>query len=260
MSNSVLNFYDQLSEDYHLIFEDWDASVRRQGKILDRIIGNHLDLPRHCRKVFDCSCGIGTQAIGLALLGYVVHATDLSPKAVTRAEIEAQRLGANLTFGVADFRSLNYQVEGSFKVVISCDNSLPHLLDNDDLVLALKNIWDKLDNDGLFLASMRDYDQLLQEKPHATTPVVYDDQHRKRIVFQIWDWNRDNNIYILEHFIVQKDGDTWKTDCRSTTYRALLRGELSLILSEIGFSEINWRLPDETEYYQPIVTARKLIR
>ena len=54
MSDSVLNFYDQLSEDYHLIFEDWDVSVKRQGKILDQIIGNHLNQPRHN---IDCSCG-----------------------------------------------------------------------------------------------------------------------------------------------------------------------------------------------------------
>ena len=188
MSCSVINFYDQLAEDYHLIFENWDASVKRQGKILDRIIGNTLNLSRHNVKVLDCSCGIGTQAIGLAMLGYNVHATDLSPNAVSRAEREAQRLGANLSFGVADFRSINKQVEGSFNVVISCDNSLPHLLDHDDLKLALKNIWSKLEYGGLFLASIRDYDQLLQEKPHATTPAVYDNQNGKRIVFQVWDW------------------------------------------------------------------------
>jgi len=57
MSGSVLNFYDQLSEDYHLIFEDWDVSVKWQGKMLDQIIGNHLNQPRHNIKVFDCSCG-----------------------------------------------------------------------------------------------------------------------------------------------------------------------------------------------------------
>lgn len=188
MSSSVLDFYDQLAKDYHLIFEDWDASVTRQGEVLDRIIGNNLDLPRNYTKVLDCSCGIGTQAIGLGLLGYKVHATDLSPNAVSRAKREAQRLGADLTVGVADFRSLNDQVEGSFDVVISCDNSLPHLLDFDDLKLALKNIWCKLEYGGLFLASIRDYDELLKEKSHATKPTVHNDQNGKRIVFQVWDW------------------------------------------------------------------------
>ena len=60
MSDSVLNFYNQLAEDYHLIFEDWDTSVRRQGKVLDLIIRNYSDQPAVIMKVLDCSCGIGT--------------------------------------------------------------------------------------------------------------------------------------------------------------------------------------------------------
>lgn len=35
-------------------------------------------------KLLDCSCGIGTQAIGLALVVYNVTATDLSEKAIKR--------------------------------------------------------------------------------------------------------------------------------------------------------------------------------
>ena len=52
--------------------------------------------------VLDCLFGIGIRAIGLALLGYNVHTTDLSPKAVSRAEGETKRLEADLTFGVAN--------------------------------------------------------------------------------------------------------------------------------------------------------------
>lgn len=257
MSNSVLKFYDELAEDYHLIFQDWDTSVRRQGKVLEQLIGNHFNRPRQCLKVLDCSCGIGTQAIGLALSGYYVHATDLSPNAVSRAEMEAQRLGASLTFGVADFRLLNSQVEGSFDVVISCDNSLPHLLNNDDLKLALRNIWDKLNHSGLLLCSIRDYDRLLEEKPRTTTPAVYEDDKGKRIVFQVWDWEENRNIYTINHFVIRQVGGAWGTKCQTTRYRALLRSELNLMLSEIGFSEITWHMPKETGYYQPIVITLK---
>lgn len=164
----------------------------------------------------DCSCGIGTQAIGLALLGYHVHATDLSPTAVSRAQREAHRLHANLTFGVADFCLLN-QVEGRFDVVISCDNSLPHLLNDDNLMKALRSIWDKIEYGGLFLASIRDYDQLLKDKPQCTTPTFYDDKRGKRIVFQLWNWEKEKNVYTLEHFILRENGNEWVTNSRSTT-------------------------------------------
>ena len=190
----MLDFYNQLAEDYHLIFEDWDTSVKRQGRVLDQIIQNQISISPNNLSVLDCSCGIGTQAIGLALLGYNVLATDFSTKAVSRAKREAKRLQANLTFGVADFRTLSDQVKGAFNIIISCDNSLPHLLDDTDLQLALRNIWSKLSDNAFFLASIRDYDQLLKEKPRATTPKVFNDETGKRIVFQICDWGINENI------------------------------------------------------------------
>ena len=100
----ALEFYDELADSYHLIGASWDDMVRTQGKVLDRLIREILRLDYI--KILDWSCGIGTQAIGLALQGYEVRATDLSPKAVARAELEAARLGAVVSFGVADFRHL----------------------------------------------------------------------------------------------------------------------------------------------------------
>ena len=43
---------------------------------------------------------------------------------------------------------------------------------------------------------------------------------------------------------------------RVAKYRALLREELSDILDKVGFSDIRWLMPEESGYYQPIVTAR----
>src|SRR4051812_32653480 len=97
-------FYDGFAPDYHLAYADrWDAAVERQGAVLDRLI--HAAVP-DAHDVLDCSCGIGTQAIGLALRGYAVRGTDLSGGAIARARAEAERLGAPVTFAVADIRDL----------------------------------------------------------------------------------------------------------------------------------------------------------
>jgi len=73
-------FYDALTPFYHLIYPDWHASIARQAQALDSIIrsagGSKL------RTVLDAACGIGTQSLGLAALGYEVTASDLSPAAV----------------------------------------------------------------------------------------------------------------------------------------------------------------------------------
>ena len=31
-------FYEELAEHYHLIFEDWDASMRRQGETIAKLL------------------------------------------------------------------------------------------------------------------------------------------------------------------------------------------------------------------------------
>src|SRR3954462_5268731 len=83
MDDSVRAFYDELAESYDLIYADWQGSMRRQAAALDRLIQEQHGPGPHA--ILDCACGIGTQAIGLALLGHTVHATDLSPNVVAPA-------------------------------------------------------------------------------------------------------------------------------------------------------------------------------
>lgn len=80
---SVRDFYDDLAHDYHLMFRDWDASMAYQAEVLGGLVRQSLGAGPHT--VLDCSCGIGTQAIGLALAGHQVVGSDLSPVAAARA-------------------------------------------------------------------------------------------------------------------------------------------------------------------------------
>lgn len=165
MTPSAQQCYDGLADEDHLMFADWRAAVVRQGEVLDRLIRRQVGTS--ASTVLDCACGIGTQAIGLATRGYTVHATDLSPAAVARAAREAPSFGAILTFGVADFRALETQITATFDVVLCCDNTLAHLLEDADLRVAVAQMRARLTPGGLLLASLRDYDQLVG--PSATT-------------------------------------------------------------------------------------------
>ena len=256
MNDSARQFYDELAEAYHLIFEDWEQSILRQGRILSNIIQKKYQ-KSFLLRILDCSCGIGTQAIGLAKYGYDLTATDISQNAVARANVEARKVGANIRFGVADMRCLASQVEGVFDIVISCDNSLPHIITDGELLASAQNMWAKLATPGFLLISIRDYDKIINEKPVATTPRVIDNSSGRRIIFQVWDWAKQGHIYTINHFIIQEDKGCWQTMCMKTTYRALLRKELSSILSKVGFVDIEWLDPEVSGFYQPIVIANK---
>ena len=248
-----MRFYDQLAGDYHLIFADWREAIQRQGDVFDGIIRRQLNgAPL---SVLDCSCGIGTPAIGLAERGYRVHGTDISAAAVERARREAEAAGVAATFGVADLRTLDAQVDGMFDIVMSCDNALPHLLSMEDVRLAVHNMRAKLRDGGLFLVSIRDYDALIIERPRSTAPRVFDGADGRRVVFQVWDWPDDGPTYTVTQFILRERQDGWETNSYATRYRALPRRELDEALDDAGFTDVTWLMSDESGYYQPIVMA-----
>ena len=109
-------FYDQLAPLYHLVYQDWDASIRRQGEQLAAVI--EAEWPG-TRSVLDVSCGIGTQAIGLAMQGYAVNGSDISELAVDRAMREAVKRGASIKFSVCDMRNAFAHHGPGFDVVVS---------------------------------------------------------------------------------------------------------------------------------------------
>ncbi|WP_235613076.1 class I SAM-dependent methyltransferase [Paenibacillus sp. LC231] len=193
--------------------------------------------------------------MGIAQHNFTVTATDLSPKSIERAKKEADKLGVHVHFDVADFRSLEQDIPGQFDVVLSADNAIPHLLSDEDLREASYNLYAKLRSNGLLVLSIRDYDEILQNRQRATLPRVMDEG--KRIVFQVWDWAEAGHRYITNQFIVQEIDGSWKTQVNSTSYRVLLRSELSTKLEEAGFTDIMWHMPSESGFYQPILTARK---
>jgi SAM-dependent methyltransferase len=243
-------FYDELAADYDALHVDWRASVREQGAVLDGLIRAELgDAPQ---RILDCACGIGTQAIGLALHGHDVLATDLSPGAVARAADEAEAMGAALATGVADFTRLAEEIDGTFACVLACDNSVAHLHEDDDLVRFAAGVAAKLVPGGLALVSLRDYAQLVAERAGGHPVRVGDGT----ISFQVWDWDDDGRAYEMRQFTLRGEGERWQTTCRRTRLRALLQDDVCGALAAAGLAEVRWRTPAESGYYQPVVTAR----
>ncbi|WP_145908462.1 class I SAM-dependent methyltransferase [Kitasatospora viridis] len=235
------------------MFRDWDASIAHQAEVLGALVRQQLGEGPHT--VLDCSCGIGTQAIGLALAGHRVVAGDLSPVAAARARTEAAGRGARLPALAADMRRLPFRA-GQFDVVLSADNSLPHLLTADDVRAALAQLRRVLREDGLLLLTVRDYDELRRTRPTSTPPQVAGTGDNQTITFQLWQWHEDGERYDLEHFQLLPNGTGWDTRVRRTTYWALTRAQLSDFAVQAGFEEPCWLEPAESGYYQPVLTAR----
>jgi glycine/sarcosine N-methyltransferase len=254
---SALAFYDGLADDYDALFDDWWTAAQDHGAIIDQVLRSH-GLVAGAR-MLDCACGIGTQALSLAALGYDVTGTDISPAAVERAAREAAARGIAIAVEPADMRALSEAVAGPFDAVIACDNSVPHLLDDADLDRALVSIHGVLGKGGLLLASIRDYDQLRATRPSGTAPVVRVRDGVRTLVGQAWEWHGDDERMRINLFVLRETApDEWTADVHTTWYRALTRATFTAALERNGFTAVQWLTPDESGYYQPIVTARSV--
>jgi SAM-dependent methyltransferase len=245
--------YDELADHYHLIFEDWEASMQLQAATLCPLLEAACG-PSRTVRVLDCACGIGTQALGLAQLGFQVSGCDVSPRAVERATLEASRRNLRLRSTVVNMLDMTSLGESCFDAVICMDNALPHLAGTEQLTEAAAQIRARLRSGGLLMASIRDYDHLITEKPRVQGPAFYSDHGRRRIVFQVWDWI-DDRRYTFHLYITREMKERWQTFHASAVYRAVLRNELTETLGKASFKNVRWRFPAETGFYQPIVLA-----
>ena len=251
MEEGVTRFYDSTAENHHLVFKDWNATINWQAGVFGpRIERGQTGSPLH---ILDCACGIGTQALGLAARGHVVTGTDISAAAVSRARREAQDRGLSIRFEVADMRDLSTIEESDFDAVLAADNALPHLQE-DGLRRAAESMSAKLKTGGVFVATVRDYDAVVAERPTVQPPSFFDDGGRRRIVHQIWDW-LDERTYRFHLYITRETDAGWTCDHYVSTYRALLRDELTAILVSAGFVDVRWLMPAESDFYQPVVLA-----
>ena len=151
----MVDFYNKLAPFYHLIYPNWEQSIDRQARHLDAVIRELWGDRVH--EVLDAACGVGTQAIGLAQLGYKVTACDLSPGAVARVQAEAGKRGLSIALSVADMRELSAQYDRPFDLIIACDNAVPPLLSDGEIGLAFREFYRCTKPGGGCLLSVRDY-------------------------------------------------------------------------------------------------------
>jgi 2-polyprenyl-3-methyl-5-hydroxy-6-metoxy-1,4-benzoquinol methylase len=245
-------FYDNMASQYDKLFQDWQATTHEQAIILDRIFKQE-GFDKEAR-VLDCACGIGTQAIGLAAQGYDVTASDISDGELAEARKRAEDNDVKIRFEHANFCALSDSFSEQFDIVIAMDNALPHMLTSADLESAVRSIVGQTKEGGIFVASLRDYDYLLEEKPSYSPPYIHKTEKGQRVSFQTWVWKNEN--YKLIQYIID-DEDTLQVSKFDCEYRATRREELTKMLKSNGCKEVSWKMPEETGFYQPVVVARR---
>jgi glycine/sarcosine N-methyltransferase len=243
------DFYDQLAPYYHLLYPDWNASIARQSRGLAHVL-DEFGVPAG-RHILDAACGIGTQTLGLAQLGYHVTASDLSPGAVARARQEAKARGLEVSFDVADLRQLSRTFAGPFAAVVVCDNSIPHLLSDEEIQTAFSECRRVLSPGGILLVSVRDYATIERRTPDLHSYGTRAIGGCTYAAEQSWEW--EGNEYALTLRLTEecKPSAPVIREFRSRYYAVDL-ATLERLLRAAGFAKI---LRRDAFFFQPLLVA-----
>ena len=249
----VSRFYDELADVYHLIYADWEQSIGRQATALDSIIRDQLGTGT--KSVLDASCGVGTQSLGLSQRGYSVTGSDFSARSIFRAQREAEKRRLSITFRVADIRQCDKAHKDQFDVVLSADNSIPHLLTDQDIRTAFQAMFRCTRTGGVVLITVRDYaseDRTpVQLRPYG----VRQTPEGRVIVFQLWEFEKDTDFYDLSmYFVVEPEAGRHRVITNKSRYYAVPIAKLRELLEEAGFTKVH-RIDDR--FFQPVLVGRK---
>jgi len=248
----IAAFYDQLAPYYHYVYADWEVSVTRQAAVLDSIIREFFSPPS--RTILDAACGIGTQSLGLAALGYAVTASDISYGAQERARHLAQQRNLAIDFHVADMRTLRAVIAETFDVVIACDNAVPHLLSDDDIRQAFHQFYVCTTPQGGCIISVRDYANLERGGRQIHLGPVHDIPDGRLFTFDAWDF--DGDYYDLTIYAVEDRGQAEAVTrvMRGGRYYWVTIHQLEQLLKQAGFKQV---VLLRERFFQPVLVGIK---
>lgn len=248
----IENFYDRLSPYYKYIFQDWDASVDRQAAVLDETIREYFGEKVH--SILDAACGIGTQTIGLAQKGYQLTASDISAEEIERARLEASKRKLDVTFLLADMRSLQKAFQRRFDLVIACDNAIPHLLSKKDIHRAFEQFYRTTTEQGGCIISVRDYDSMERGGRRLYPRQVHEVPQGRIVIFDCWDF--DGDFYEITMYIVEDTGQpVVKTHViHGGRYYCVSISILKELMEQAGFKDV---ITLKDRFFQPLLIGLK---
>lgn len=155
---SASDFYDELSEDY-VDMIGFSSKVESEREIFKNIVSEYK-----ITRCLDAGCGVGLHSIILSKLGVKVLGIDISASMIEKARELAQRFGVSAEFEVLDFSLIKEKYKEKFELVLCIGNTLPHLINEKDLLVALRNFYNALMPNGILIVQILNYDKIMENE------------------------------------------------------------------------------------------------
>ena len=232
--DNATSFYDALAPMFD-VMTDWDARLAAEGPFLAALLEE-----AGARRVLDAACGSGGHAIWLARQGYAVAGADVSPGMIALAREKAAAAGVDVPFVIAPLSNLqpptsNLQPPTPFDAVLCLGNSLPHLLTQADLIIALRGMAAMLRPGGVLVLQNLNYDLRWQRQPRWFMAQGGELDGQEVLVWRFADYDVPAGRIAFHIALFRKGAPDWRVEVHTTPQRPLFRDDLLAALAEAGF-------------------------
>lgn len=219
------DLYEKFAYDYDE-FGPIDEYLGDEKTFLNRIFSEH-----GVKNVLDCACGTGQHLYMLAQSGYNVWGSDYSKSMLEVAHKNLEKRSCHIPLLQCDFRSLEQKFDMTFDAIVCLTTALPHLHTDEDLLMALRSMKNRLNKNGLLV--------LTQGTTHFTLSlpsieVVVNRPDFSRIFVKEHN-NQFQTIHVLDLF---HSAERLESNQYDIVYRILLDEEYKELLSQAGFKNV----------------------
>ena len=244
--------YDHIASFYDAV----EASSELNSTILNNLISRFKE--HGVSRVWDCACGTGNQAVGLAESGFKVTASDLSDQMLDMAKDKTE--SKNISFHQADLTDFRIK---AVDAAIAITNVLLHFTE-DQLISSFKNIHCNLKPGGLFIA---DFDNrafletpdIIPKGHYLSGEGIIDEKPAHRLTLAE---NLGEGLFLMnDRWIVEKQ----TLHEASWHLKSWYKSEIENLLEDSGFKVFEWTsrefetldLSDISKYYSLLFVAQK---
>ena len=217
--------YEKFAYDYDE-FGAIDQYLGEEKDFFEKLFKNH-----NVNSILDCACGTGQHLHMFSEMGLYVTGSDYSKSMLEVASKNLKNYDKEIPLLQCDFRYLEKKHSNKFDAVVCLTTALPHLHTDEDLIIALKSMKNRLNDNGILI--------LTQGTTHFTLKlpsiqVIINRHDFSRIFVTDYD-NKFQTIHVLDLFHSENRLENNQYDI---VYRLLLDDDYRQLLSKAGFGNI----------------------